>query len=90
MPEITAQTIITNKLKKIYDLPVIFFSFNEQSAQEGFRTRLEAFVDLMHARRDKKIQDQKESLKKDVVIKDLYEHYGNSFYNECVQLIQTK
>jgi predicted nucleotide-binding protein (sugar kinase/HSP70/actin superfamily) len=88
MPEVTARTIITNHLKKKYDLPVIYFSFDEQSAAEGFRTRLEAFVDLMHIRRDKKLEDQKISLKEDNKIK--YNHYGNNFYNECVQSIQTK
>lgn len=88
MPEVTARTIITNKLKKKYDLPVIYFSFDEGMAEAGFRTRLEAFVDLMHARRDKKIRDKQMSAKSDV--KNLYQHYGNNFYNECVQLIQAK
>ena len=88
MPEVTARTIITNHLKKKYDLPVIYFSFDEQSAAEGFRTRLEAFVDLMHVRRDKKIEDKKISIEADKKI--AYHHYGNNFYNECVQLVQTK
>ena len=56
--------------------------------KEGFRTRLEAFVDLMTERRNKKIQDEKITSKKD--IDKLYEHYGNNFYNECYQLIHTK
>jgi len=88
MPEVTARSIITNSLKRKYDLPVIYFSFDEQSGQEGFRTRLEAFVDLMEARRNKKIQDEKIKSKKD--IEKLYDHYGSSFYNECYQSIQTK
>ena len=88
MPEVTARTIITNHLQKIYDLPVIYFSFDEQSAAEGFRTRLEAFVDLMHSRREKKIEDQKISI--DAYKKIAYDHYGNNFYNECVQFVQTK
>jgi predicted nucleotide-binding protein (sugar kinase/HSP70/actin superfamily) len=88
MPEVTARSIITNHLKKKYDLPIIYFSFDEQSGQEGFRTRLEAFVDLMTERRNKKIQDEKITSKKD--IDKLYEHYGNNYYNECFQLIQTK
>ena len=45
MPEVVARTIITNKLKKMYDLPIIYFSFDEHSGTEGMRTRLEAFVD---------------------------------------------
>ncbi|MBY9006029.1 MAG: hypothetical protein KGD63_04660 [Candidatus Lokiarchaeota archaeon] len=82
MPEVTARTIITNKLKGIYDLPIIYFSFDEQSGIEGFRTRLEAFVDLMEGRRNKK---------KDNVIKTPIHangKYGNHFYQECLKLIQ--
>ena len=86
MPEVTARTIITNKLKKIYDLPVIFFSFDEQSGVEGFRTRLEAFVDLMTARRNKEHSSNRSYLKED--LKNTYNHYGNQFYHECVQIIQ--
>lgn len=88
MPEVVARTIITNHLKKKYDLPVIYFSFDEQSGAEGFRTRLEAFVDLMHARRDKKIEDKKILLEQNNKI--VYHPYGNNFYNECVQLVETK
>jgi predicted nucleotide-binding protein (sugar kinase/HSP70/actin superfamily) len=87
MPEVTARTIITNKLKKDYDLPTIFFSFDEQSGIEGFRTRLESFVDLMNARRDQKFKRLKQDNKVDK-IEDLYEHRGNNFYNECLDLIQ--
>ena len=60
MPEVTARTIINNALKRKYNLPVIFFSFDEQAAEAGFRTRLEAFLDLMQARRDKEIKDRQE------------------------------
>ncbi|MBD3255405.1 MAG: hypothetical protein GF383_09945 [Candidatus Lokiarchaeota archaeon] len=88
MPEVTARTIITNKLKKQYDLPVIFFSFDEQSGQEGFRTRLEAFIDLMHSRRDKKLEDERISIEENY--ENINKSYGNNFYNECIQLIQTK
>ncbi len=88
MPEVTARTIITNKLKKMYDLPVIFFSFDEQSGVEGQRTRLEAFVDLMHSRRNQEIKNNTEFLANNN--KKIYPHYGNNFYNECVQLIQPK
>ncbi|TFG15986.1 MAG: hypothetical protein EU535_00060 [Promethearchaeota archaeon] len=85
MPEVTARTIITNKLKKMYDLPTIFFSFDEQSGLEGFRTRLEAFCDLMHSRRDEEIKNNSEFLAKG---KKIYPHYGNHFYDECYQLIE--
>ena len=60
MPEVTARTIITNKLKRIYDLPIIYFSFDEHSGMEGFRTRLEAFVDLMNDRRKQEIKNNAE------------------------------
>jgi len=87
MPEVTARTIITNHLKPKLDLPVIFFSFDEQSGSEGFRTRLEAFVDLMHARRDKYGNKRMKTTQKtnhgDGV-------FGSHFYHECYQLIQTK
>jgi len=52
MPEVAARTIISNLLQKKYDLPTIFFSLDEQSGSEGFRTRLEAFCDLMRGRRN--------------------------------------
>ncbi|MEJ2248283.1 MAG: hypothetical protein P8Y97_01330 [Candidatus Lokiarchaeota archaeon] len=87
MPEVTARTIITNKLKKVYDLPTIFFSFDEQSGVEGFRTRLERFVDLMNSRRKQKFKRLKQD-KKVEKIGDLYKHRGNNFYNECLDLIQ--
>jgi len=89
MPEVTARTVITNHLKKKYDLPVIYFSFDEQSGIEGFRTRLEAFVDLMNSRRKKRIQDKKKESKFNG-IKSLYDHHGNNFYDECVNLIESK
>ena len=88
MPEVTARTIITNKLKKLYDLPIIYFSFDEQSGMEGFRTRLEAFVDLMNTRRDQEIKNTPEFIANGK--KKIYPHYGDLFYNECYQLIQTQ
>jgi len=86
MPEVTARSIITNKLKKMYDLPIIYFSFDEQSGMEGFRTRLEAFYDLMHGRRNKEIKNNAKFVSNDN--KKIYPHYGDHFYNECFQLIQ--
>jgi predicted nucleotide-binding protein (sugar kinase/HSP70/actin superfamily) len=86
MPEVTARTIITNKLKGIYDLPVIYFSFDEQSGLAGFRTRLEAFSDLMYGRRNKEIENNAKFVANGK--KKIYPHYGGLFYNECVQLIQ--
>jgi len=86
MPEVTARTIITNKLKGIYDLPVIYFSFDEQSGLAGFRTRLEAFSDLMYGRRNKEIENNAKFIANGN--KKIYPHFGGLFYNECVQLIQ--
>ncbi|MBN1215977.1 MAG: hypothetical protein JXA99_11130 [Candidatus Lokiarchaeota archaeon] len=82
MPEVTARTIITNKLKGIYDLPIIYFSFDEQSGIEGFRTRLEAFVDLMRGRRTKK---KNETIKSSIHSNN---NYGSHFYQECLKLVQ--
>ncbi|MHA1272802.1 MAG: acyl-CoA dehydratase activase-related protein [Promethearchaeota archaeon] len=90
MPEVTARTIINNKLKKIYDLPAIYFSFDEQSGAEGFRTRLEAFVELMHTRRKDRLEKTKKVDPKVKTYKDLYSISGNNFLNECIQLIETK
>lgn len=88
MPEVTARTIITNKLKKVYDLPIIYFSFDEQSGMEGFRTRLEAFVDLMYSRREHKLTQKRDYLKQD--LEDIYHEYGSNFYKECFQMIQNQ
>jgi len=87
MPEVTARTIITNKLKKIYDLPIIFFSFDEHSGTEGMRTRLEAFVDLMESRRKYKLEIKNISLEEEK--KNFYRSNGSHFFQECIQLIQT-
>ncbi|MFW9988732.1 MAG: acyl-CoA dehydratase activase-related protein [Candidatus Odinarchaeota archaeon] len=86
MPEVTARTIITNRLKRIYDLPIIYFSFDEQSGMEGFRTRLEAFVDLINDRRKQEIKNNAEFQANGN--KKIYPHYGDNFYNECIQLLQ--
>ncbi|MFX1233797.1 MAG: hypothetical protein ACFFBY_04475, partial [Promethearchaeota archaeon] len=88
MPEVTARTIITNKLKSVYDLPIIYFSFDEQSGMEGFKTRLEAFVDLMYARREHKLSQKRDYLKRD--LENVYHDYGSSFYKECYQIIQSQ
>jgi predicted nucleotide-binding protein (sugar kinase/HSP70/actin superfamily) len=87
MPEVTARTIITNKLRKEYDLPVIFFSFDEQSGQEGFRTRLEAFTDLMLVRREHKLK--KEELKLEDWNKKVHDNIGNKFFHECLDIVET-
>ena len=87
MPEVTARTIITNKLKKMYDLPIIFFSFDENYSYEGMRTRLEAFVDLMESRRKHKLGIERISYEEEK--NNFYKSNGSHFFQECIQLIQT-
>ncbi|MHA1149486.1 MAG: acyl-CoA dehydratase activase-related protein [Promethearchaeota archaeon] len=88
MPEVTARTIIENHLKRIYDMPVIYFSFDEQSGAEGFRTRLEAFTDLMYSRREMKFKKNTDFKVK--TYDDLYDYHGSNFYQEIVGLIQDR
>lgn len=87
MPEISARTILTNVLHKKYDLPIIFFSFDEHAAEGGFRTRLEAFVELIQGRREQK--KHKKEIKLEKISKEpSYEIHGGSLYNSIVQFIQ--
>lgn len=51
-PEVTAIPII-QKICKDYKIPIIFFSFDSETSNEGIKTRLEAFYDLLNIRRDK-------------------------------------
>lgn len=51
-PEVTAIPII-QKICKDYKTPIIFFSFDSETSNEGIKTRLEAFYDLLNIRRDK-------------------------------------
>lgn len=50
-PEITAIPII-QKICEENNTPIIFFSYDEEEATEGFKTRLEAFKDLITIRRE--------------------------------------
>ena len=52
-PEIAALPII-QKVCNDYKMPIIFFSFDEETSDEGINTRLEAFYDLIKMRRDNK------------------------------------
>lgn len=49
-PEIGAMPII-NKVASSKNIPVIFFSFDAQMGQEGIKTRLEAFYDMLEMRK---------------------------------------
>jgi len=86
MPETTSRTIIEEKLKKKYELPVLFISLDEQSGVEGFRTRLEAFVDLMNSRRNLKLK--KGRTEKQVLFANHNNFYRNDFYYKCIKFIQ--
>ncbi|MHA1792036.1 MAG: CoA protein activase [Promethearchaeota archaeon] len=60
MPEITARGIISNKLAGELNLPPLFISLDENLAEAGLITRLEAMVDLMEGKRKKNLfQDRK-------------------------------
>lgn len=51
-PEIGAIPII-QKITSSNNIPIIFLSFDTETSSEGIKTRLEAFYDLLKARRDK-------------------------------------
>lgn len=53
MPEIVAHSILP-AVSKDYGIPTLTFYLDEQSGEAGIQTRLEAFVDLMEARREKR------------------------------------
>ncbi len=50
IPEIVAKAILP-AVSDDFDIPVISFFLDEQTGEAGFRTRLEAFVDLLSRRR---------------------------------------
>ena len=51
-PEIGAIPII-QKICNENNMPILFFSYDVETSNEGIKTRLEAFNDLLHARREK-------------------------------------
>ena len=50
LPEISAKEILAN-VSRDYDIPVLSLTFDEQTGEAGFITRLEAFIDLLLQRR---------------------------------------
>ncbi|MHA1309373.1 MAG: CoA protein activase [Candidatus Helarchaeota archaeon] len=55
MPEITAKSILTKWYgNKYFDIPPIFFGFDEHSGEAGLITRLESYVDLLKNKKEKK------------------------------------
>ncbi|MCD5401731.1 CoA protein activase, partial [candidate division NPL-UPA2 bacterium] len=53
MPEIVAQSILP-KVSRHYDMPVLTFILDEHTGEAGMVTRLEAFVDLLVRRRERR------------------------------------
>ncbi|HQD41824.1 MAG: CoA protein activase [Clostridiales bacterium] len=50
IPEIVSKSIL-GKVARDLDIPVLTLFIDEQTGKAGIKTRLEAFVDLMHSRR---------------------------------------
>lgn len=51
-PEVGAIPII-DKLCKEEDIPIIYFSFDQETSEVGIKTRLEAFYDMLKERKEK-------------------------------------
>jgi len=54
-PEINAMPILMN-IGREHKLPVLFFSFDEQTSETGVKTRLEAFYDMISMKRENREQ----------------------------------
>ena len=52
MPEIVAGSILPN-ISNEHELPILSLIVDEMTGEEGFKTRLEAFVDLLNSRRER-------------------------------------
>jgi hypothetical protein len=52
MPETSVRSIIEGMNPDPFYMPALYFSFDESSAFEGMRTRLEAFIDVMNGNRE--------------------------------------
>lgn len=53
IPEIVAKSIL-GKVSKDFDIPVLSVMIDEQTGKAGLQTRIEAFVDLLQKRRDRR------------------------------------
>jgi len=53
IPEIVARSILPRVSKEL-DIPVLTFFLDEQTSKAGVETRLEAFIDLLEKRRERK------------------------------------
>lgn len=56
MPEIVAQGILPS-IAQDYDLPVLTMILDEQTGEAGYRTRLEAFLDVLESRKGVRAHD---------------------------------
>jgi predicted nucleotide-binding protein (sugar kinase/HSP70/actin superfamily) len=56
MPEIVAHSVLP-AVTRDHGIPVLSFYLDEQSGVAGIVTRLEAFVDLLEARRKKRLKE---------------------------------
>ncbi|MBE3075948.1 MAG: CoA protein activase, partial [Actinobacteria bacterium] len=56
MPENIATSILP-KVQRDHDIPVLTLAFDEQSGRAGVMTRVEAFLDLLTARRSRGVSD---------------------------------
>lgn len=52
MPEIDAMPLLSN-ISHDYNIPILHFSFDSQTSETGVKTRLEAFYDMIEARKNK-------------------------------------
>lgn len=54
MPEIVAQSILKS-VSKDFDIPVLTLIIDEMTGQQGYLTRIEAFIELLKQRRTKRL-----------------------------------
>lgn len=67
MPEIMSQNIFPN-MREDCNIPLLALIMDEQTGKAGYITRLEAFVDLMHRRKRKEIQQEIQEIKREVEV----------------------
>jgi predicted nucleotide-binding protein (sugar kinase/HSP70/actin superfamily) len=54
MPEVNAMSVLHN-ISRDYKIPIIYFSFDSQTSEAGIKTRIEAFHDMLLAKRKAQI-----------------------------------
>ncbi len=58
MPEIISRSIFP-QVSREHDMPVLSLVVDEHTGEAGFQTRLEAFVDLLESKREKRLKKRK-------------------------------